>query len=69
MDQIIELEKQQEFLQLKIINLKSRVKIEELEKKLLEALVDLDKYKNRVITISRSEQIKNRGAECEALNN
>tara|TARA_R110002033_G_scaffold74902_3_gene126291 strand:- start:271 stop:480 length:210 start_codon:yes stop_codon:yes gene_type:complete len=69
MDQIIELERQQEFLQLKIINLKARVKIEELEKKLLEALVDLDKYKNRVIAISRKEQIKNRGAECEALNN
>ena len=69
MDQIIELENEQEILQLKIKNLKADVKIEELEKKLLNALVDRDKYKNRVIAISRKEQIKNRSIpQFEAVN-
>ena len=68
MDQIIELENEQEILQLKIKNLKADVKIEELEKKLLEALVDRDRYKNRVIAISRKEQDKYRCAEFEAVN-
>ena len=69
MDRIIELENEQEILQLKIKNLKADVKIEELEKKLLEALVDRDKYKNRVIAISRNEQIKNRSIpQFEAVN-
>ena len=68
MQQIIELENEQEILQLKITNLKADVKIEELEKKLLNALVDRDKYKNRVIAISRNAQIKTRCAEFEAVN-
>jgi len=50
-----------EYLRLKIEN-------EELKLKLLNTIVDRDKYKNRVIAISRSEQIKNRCAEFEAIN-
>jgi len=50
-----------EYLRLKLEN-------EELKLKLLNALVDRDKYKNRVIAISRNEQIKNRCAEFEAIN-
>ena len=51
-----------EYLRLKLEN-------EELKLKLLNALVDRDKYKNRVIAISRNEQIKNRSIpEFEAIN-
>ena len=50
-----------EYLRLKIEN-------EELKIKLLHAIVDRDKYKNRVIAISRNEQIKNRCPEFEAVN-
>jgi len=51
-----------EYLRLKLEN-------EELKLKLLNALVDRDKYKNRVIAISRNEQNKNRSIpEFEAIN-
>tara|TARA_R110000772_G_scaffold259666_1_gene377327 strand:- start:263 stop:469 length:207 start_codon:yes stop_codon:yes gene_type:complete len=50
-----------EYLRLKLEN-------EELKLKLLNALVDRDKYKNRVIAISRNQQIKNRCPEFEAVN-